>query len=62
MKIAGFFLLPAGWILVLAAIALLPASIARTAFFTAGLAVEILGLVLFVRSHLTPGENGGEED
>jgi hypothetical protein len=56
MKIAGFFLLPAGWILVLAAIALLPASAARIAFFCAGLAVEILGLVLFTRAHLTPRE------
>jgi hypothetical protein len=56
MKIAGFFLLPAGWILVLAAVALLPASAARIAFFFAGLAVEILGLVLFARGHLIPRE------
>jgi hypothetical protein len=56
MKIAGFFLLPAGWMLVLAAVALLPASAARIGFFFAGLAVEMLGLVLFARAHLTPRE------
>jgi len=54
MKVAGFLLLLAGWILVLAAIALLPAAGARSAFLLAGLGVEVLGLVLAVRSHLTP--------
>jgi hypothetical protein len=56
MKTAGFFLLLAGWVLVLAAIALLPAAGTRAAFLFAGIAVEILGLVLFARAHLTAGK------
>ena len=57
MKVAGFLLLLAGWILVLAAIALLAAAGPRTAFLLAGLGVEVLGLVLAARSHLTPKED-----
>jgi hypothetical protein len=53
MKVAGFLLLLTGWMLVLAAIALLPAAGPRSAFLVAGLGVELLGLVLAVRSHLT---------
>ena len=52
MKLAGFLLLPAGWLLVLAALILLPPAAARVAFVAAGLAVEILGLVLVFRSQL----------
>jgi hypothetical protein len=54
MKVAGFLLLVAGWILVLAALALLKAAGPRTAFLLAGVGVEILGLVLFARAHLVP--------
>jgi len=57
MKVAGFLLLPAGWALVLAAIALLPAAGPRAAFLLAGVGVEALGLVLAARSHLTPKED-----
>lgn len=46
-------MMPAGWIIVLTALVLLRASIAQAAFVTAGLGVEILGLVLFTRSHIT---------
>jgi hypothetical protein len=53
MKLAGFLLLPAGWVLVLAAIALLGAAGPRGAFLLAGIGVELLGLVLVARSHLT---------
>ena len=52
MKVAGFLLLVAGWILVLAALVLLGAAGPRTAFLLAGVGVEILGLVLFARAHL----------
>jgi hypothetical protein len=52
MKIAGFLLLLSGWVLILAAIALLPVGAMRTAFALAGAAVQGLGLVLAVRSHL----------
>jgi len=54
MKLAGFLLLLAGWGLVLSAVVLLAASPSRAAFALAGVAVEILGLVLVVRTHLLP--------
>jgi len=54
MKLAGLLLLPAGLFLVLAAVVLLPLSPVQAAFALAGLAVEILGLTLVVRSHLIP--------
>ena len=52
MKLAGFFLLIAGWIIVLAAIVLFPSSTPRGWFALTGAAVELLGLVLVFRSHL----------
>jgi hypothetical protein len=57
MKIAGFLLLLAGWALVLAAVALLARTGPRGPFLLAGLAVEALGLVLVVRSHMTPKDS-----
>jgi hypothetical protein len=54
MKLAGFLLLLAGWGLVLSAVALLPSAGARVSFVIAGLAVELLGLILVIRSHLAP--------
>jgi hypothetical protein len=57
MKIAGFLLLLAGWLLILSALALLARSGPRIAFLFAGSGVELLGLVLFVRSHLTLKED-----
>jgi hypothetical protein len=54
MKTAGFLLLLSGWLLVLAAIALLGAAGPRGAFLLAGIGVEALGLVLAARAHLTP--------
>jgi hypothetical protein len=51
MKIAGILLLLAGWLLVLAAVALLPGGSARPAFVLAGIAIEVLALVLLFRSH-----------
>ena len=53
MKLAGFLLLLSGWLLVLAAIALLPAGGPRAAFLLAGIGVEVLGIVLAARAHLT---------
>jgi hypothetical protein len=54
MKLAGFLLLPSGWVIVLATLVLLaPAqAIARTGFVVAGVCVEALGLVLVVRAHI----------
>ncbi len=52
MRVTGFLLLPAGWLLVLSALALLPPGLAQNTFVFAGLAVEAAGLVLVVRSHM----------
>ena len=57
MKIAGFLLLLAGWLLILSALVLLARNGPRSAFLLAGSGVELLGLVLFVRSHLTLKED-----
>jgi hypothetical protein len=54
MKITGLLLMPAGWMIVLAALLLLRAFVAQHLFVAAGVGVEILGLVLFTRSHLAP--------
>jgi hypothetical protein len=54
MRIAGFLLLLSGWVLVAAAIALLPAAAERVIFLLAGIGVELLGLGLAFRSHLAP--------
>jgi hypothetical protein len=58
-KLAGFLLLPAGAIIVLTAVALLPAAPARAVFVLAGVGVEILGLAIAVRSHAI--ERGNEK-
>lgn len=51
MRLVGFFLLVTGWIIILAAIALLEAT-PQTGFALAGFCVQLLGLTLAVRSHL----------
>ena len=51
MRIAGFLLLLAGWGIVLSAIVLLRPSSPIAGFVTAGTGVEVLGLVLVIRSH-----------
>jgi len=59
MKLAGFLLLLAGWGIVLCAVAWLPSAGVRSAFVLAGFGVEVLGLVLAVRSYLLAhGERG----
>jgi FtsH-binding integral membrane protein len=59
MKLAGFLLLLAGWGIVLAAVVLLASALPRTGFVLAGIGVEVLGLILVVRSHLVlRGERG----
>jgi hypothetical protein len=54
MKLTGFLLLLAGWGLVLSALALLASFSPRAGFVLAGFAVELLGLILVIRSHLAP--------
>jgi hypothetical protein len=51
LRVAGFFLLVAGWAIVPAAYALLRAGGPRAGFVLAGFAVELLGLALIIRSH-----------
>ena len=50
MKLAGFFWLFTGWVIVLAAVALLQAA-AQTGFALIGLVVQIAGLTQIVRVH-----------
>jgi len=54
MKMAGFLLLVAGWLLVLLAVVLLRTMPSRAAFVLAGLAVQILALALLFRTHPVP--------
>lgn len=51
MKLLGFFLLLAGWLLVIASVVMLGQGAQRTIFLLAGMAVEIVGFVLVARSH-----------
>ncbi|MGH9401624.1 MAG: hypothetical protein ACRD2P_05920 [Terriglobia bacterium] len=51
MKLAGFLLLLAGWVILLAAVALFRAPRPRAVFVLAGAAIEIVGLILAARSH-----------
>lgn len=54
MKYAGLLVMPAGFFLSIAAILLFPDPASRGAFVVCGLAVEIMGLVVAVRGHMTP--------
>jgi len=54
MKVTGFLLLAGGWIIVLAAIALLPSGASQVSFVLVALGVEALGLGLVFRAHLAP--------
>lgn len=56
MKLLGFLLLLGGWIIVLAAVALLPSGASQIAFVLVALGVEILGLTLVFRAHLPSRE------
>jgi hypothetical protein len=58
MKLGGFLLLLSGWGIVVAALMLLHGG-ALSAFIVAGLAVEILGLVLVAKSHIPLSEDNG---
>ena len=50
MRIAGFLLLAAGWVIVTSALVLLSAG-ARAAFVVAGIAIQALGLIFCIRTH-----------
>jgi hypothetical protein len=55
MKLAGFLLLLAGWAIVLAAVVLLTPANTRSVFVLAGVAVEVIGLTLLIRSNPLAG-------
>lgn len=54
MKYAGLLVMPAGFLLCIAALILFPAPAPRAAFVLCGLAVEAMGLVVAVRGHMSP--------
>jgi len=56
MRLAGLLLLVSGWAIVLAAFLLLGANAARAGFVAAGVAIEILGLGLVARTHVSGRE------
>jgi hypothetical protein len=60
MKFAGFLLLVCGGVISATAIAVLPAKSAMTGFVLAGIAVELVGLVLVFRAHI-PSKESREE-
>ena len=51
MRLLGFLLLLSGWLEVVAALLLLRSPLERSAFVTAGIGVEVLGLILAARAH-----------
>lgn len=57
MKLVALFLLLAGWIIVLAAVALMESAGPRAAFSLAGAGVEALGFGLLVRAHMPQHED-----
>jgi hypothetical protein len=59
VKLSGFLLLLSGWGIVLAALVLLAVETQRASFVLAGIGVEVLGLILVVRSHLVPRRERG---
>ena len=52
MRLLGLLLLVAGWMLILAALALLPSGASQASFVLVAMAVEVLGLAFVFRSHL----------
>lgn len=56
MRVLGFLMLLAGWFLVPAAVVLFAGPPMRALFVLAGVAVEVLGLILVFRSHLVRRE------
>jgi len=52
MKYAGLLVMPAGFLLAVAALVLFPDPARRAAFVICGLAVEGIGLAVAVRGHM----------
>ena len=54
MKIAGFLLMVAGWLLTVLAVLLLRTETPRGVFVLAGFGVQVVGLALVGRAHPLP--------
>ena len=50
MKLAGFLLLPAGWLIAISAVVLFPGTVSRWVFVLAGLCLEGVGVAFSCRS------------
>jgi hypothetical protein len=57
MKLIALFLMLAGWVIVLASVALMESPALRAAFALAGAGVEGLGLGLLFRAHMPQHED-----
>jgi hypothetical protein len=55
MKLAGSLLLLSGWAIVVAAVVLLAPANTRSVFVLSGVAVEVIGLTLLIRSNPLAG-------
>jgi hypothetical protein len=53
LKFAGYLMLISGWVIVLAALVLIPEFALRASFIAAGMSVEIIGLGLIARGQVT---------
>jgi hypothetical protein len=59
VRLFGFLLLLAGWLIVLTALSMMAAQVPRAVFVLAGVGVEIVGLALVIRAH--PIRRGAHE-
>jgi hypothetical protein len=59
MKLPGFLLLVSGGVIAVVAVAILPSSGVRGAFVFAGLAIELVGLGLVIRSQMPVRKDRG---
>lgn len=57
MKLAGFFLLPAGWLIVVSAMVLFPESASRWVFALAGVCIQGTGLGFISSASRSPRES-----
>ena len=57
MKLAGFFLLPAGWLIVVSAMVLFPQNASRWVFALAGVCIQGAGLGFICSALRSPRES-----
>lgn len=59
MKYAGLLVMPAGFFLAIAALVLFADTMQRSIFIICGLVVELVGLAVAVRGHMTARKEAG---